>query len=169
MHTLLLFCVGSLIVNQIINTSEIPLVLPGGPLVSEVGYHPRKKIHVIRVVFQDKAMYARTSFRGAKTCKIGKKGMFLVILTNFWMDMTLKLRKRKQKRVFRVYFQLFSYLKNTCLGCVLKILLRGWYPAWNTSGPPGLVLHIPIPSLEWCSDHLSTLLIWIMAIVHLLT
>ena len=49
---------------------------PGGPLVSGVGYHPRKKNHVIRVVFQDKAMYARTSFRGAKTCKIGKKGMF---------------------------------------------------------------------------------------------
>ena len=46
---------------------------PGGPLVFEVGYHPRKKIHVIRVVFQDKAMYAGTSFRGAKTCKIGKK------------------------------------------------------------------------------------------------
>ena len=35
-------------------------------------------------------MYARTSFRGAKTCKIGKKGVFLVILTNFGMDMTDK-------------------------------------------------------------------------------
>ena len=70
---------------------------PGGPLVSEVGYHPRKKIHVIRVVFQDQAMYARTSFRGAKTCKIGKKGMFLVILTNFGMDTTLKLRKTHAK------------------------------------------------------------------------
>ena len=23
-----------------------------------------------------------------------------------------------------------------CLGCVLKVLLRGWYPAWNTSSPP---------------------------------
>ena len=55
----------------------------GGALVFEVGYHPRKKIHVIRVDFQDQAMYACTSFRGAKTCKIGKKGMFLVILTNF--------------------------------------------------------------------------------------
>ena len=70
---------------------------PGGPLVSEVGYHPRKKIHVIRVVFQDQAMYARTSFRGPKTCKIGKKGMFLVILTIFGMDMTLKLRKTHAK------------------------------------------------------------------------
>ena len=55
----------------------------GGALVFEVGYHPRKQIHVIRVVFQDKAMYARTSFRGAKTCKIGKKGVFLAILTSF--------------------------------------------------------------------------------------
>ena len=27
-------------------------------------------------------MYAHTSFRGAKMCKTGKKGMFLVILTN---------------------------------------------------------------------------------------
>ena len=30
--------------------------VPGGPLIFEVGYHPRKKIHVIRVVFQDQAI-----------------------------------------------------------------------------------------------------------------
>ena len=41
-----------------------------------------KKIHVMKVVFQDQAMYARTSFRGAKTCKIGKRGVFLVIMIN---------------------------------------------------------------------------------------
>ena len=41
---------------------------PGGPLVFQGGYHPRKKIHVIRVVFQDQTMYARTSFRVSKTC-----------------------------------------------------------------------------------------------------
>ena len=30
-------------------------------------------------------MYARTSFRGAKTCKIGKKGVFLVgHIDKFW-------------------------------------------------------------------------------------
>ena len=62
-----------------------------------------KKIHVIRVVFQDQAMYARTSFRGAKTCKIGKKGVLLVIGTNFGKDMG-KLRKTHAKCVFRVYF-----------------------------------------------------------------
>ena len=65
----------------------------GGALVFEVGYHPRKKIHVIRVAFQDQAMYARTSFRGAKTCKFGKK----VCLTNFGKDMTDKLRKTHAK------------------------------------------------------------------------
>ena len=41
---------------------------PGGPLVFQGGYHPRKKIHVIRVIFQDQTMYARTSFRVSKTC-----------------------------------------------------------------------------------------------------
>ena len=70
----------------------------GGALVFEVGYHPRKKIHVIRFVFQDQAIYGRTSsFRGAKTCKIGKKGVFLVILTNFGKDMMDKVRKTHTK------------------------------------------------------------------------
>ena len=41
------------------------------------------KIQIIRVVFQDEAMYARTLFRGAKTCKIGKEGVFLAMLTSF--------------------------------------------------------------------------------------
>ena len=49
---------------------------PGGPLVFEVGYHPRKKIHVIRVVFQDQAMYAHTSFRGAKNLQNFKRVCF---------------------------------------------------------------------------------------------
>ena len=40
------------------------------------GYQASPKIHVIRVVFQDQALYARTSFRGAKMCKSGKKGVF---------------------------------------------------------------------------------------------
>ena len=52
-------------------------------------------------------MYTHTSFRGAKMCKIGKKGMFLVILTNFGKDMTHKLRKTIAKTrtgVFKVFF-----------------------------------------------------------------
>ena len=42
------------------------------------GYQACPKIHVIRVIFQDQALYARTSFRDAKKCKIGKNGVFLV-------------------------------------------------------------------------------------------
>ena len=42
-------------------------------------------------------MYVRTSFRGAKTCKIGNKGVFLAILTRFGKDMTDKLRKTHAK------------------------------------------------------------------------
>ena len=49
----------------------------GGTRMSR-GYQAHPKIHIINVAFQDKVMYARTSFRGAKTCKIGKKGVFLV-------------------------------------------------------------------------------------------
>ena len=60
------------------------------------GYQAHPKIHVIRVVFQDQVLYARTLFRGAKTCKIGKKKWFLVILT-FGKDMTDKLRNMRTK------------------------------------------------------------------------
>ena len=56
-------------------------------------YQARPKIHVIRVVFRDQALYACTSFRGAKTCKTGKKGVFLV----FGKNMTGKLRKMHAK------------------------------------------------------------------------
>ena len=76
----------------------------GGALECQGGYQARPKIHVIRVVFPDQALYARTSFRGAKTCKIGKKGVFLVIYTNFGKNMTGKLRKMHAKRIFRVFF-----------------------------------------------------------------
>ena len=49
----------------------------GRALVFKVGYHPRKKkIHVIRVVFQDQAMYARTSFRVQKHAKFEKRVCF---------------------------------------------------------------------------------------------
>ena len=87
-----------------------------GALVFEVEYHPHKKIHIIRVVFQDQAMYVCTLFRGAK---LEKKGMFLVILTNFGKDMMHKLRKIHANTRTQ---GLFSYLKNMHLGCVLKVL-----------------------------------------------
>ena len=85
------------------NEPQDRLIQGGGALVFEVGYHPCKKIHVIRVVFQDQTMYACTSFKGANTCKTGKKGVFLVKVTNFGKDMTDKLQKTIQKRVIRVH------------------------------------------------------------------
>ena len=72
-------------------------IMGGGALAYEVGYHPHKKIHVIRVVCQDQAMHMLTSFRDAKTCKIGGKGVFLVMFTNFGKEMTTKLRKKHTK------------------------------------------------------------------------
>ena len=74
----------------------------GEPLAFEVGYHPRKKkIHVITVVFQDQAMYACTSFGGAKTCETGKKECFFGQSDKFWKGHD---RKRMQKCIFKVYF-----------------------------------------------------------------
>ena len=58
--------------RQIIGEIYTQIIYRGGTRMSR-GYH------VIRVIFQDQALYARTSFRGTKTCKIGKKGVFFVI------------------------------------------------------------------------------------------
>ena len=89
---------------------------PGGPLAFDVRYHL-----VIRIVFQDQAMYARASFRGEKTCKIGKKGCVLVIVTNFGKDLDKLRKKNMQKFVFRVYFIPEKYVFRVCL----KVLLQG--------------------------------------------
>ena len=59
----------------------------GGALVyiwSWISSSLKKKNQVIRVVFQDQAVYARTSFGSAKTCKIGKKGCGFGHIDNFW-------------------------------------------------------------------------------------
>ena len=57
----------------------------------------------------------------AKMCAIGKR-VFLVILTNSVKDMTDKLRKKTHAKTH--IKGIFACLKNTCLGCVLKVLLR---------------------------------------------
>ena len=43
-----------------------------------------KKIHVIRVLFEDQAMYTRTSFRGAKNVQNWKKGCAFGHIDKFW-------------------------------------------------------------------------------------
>ena len=64
-------------------------------------------------------MYARTSFRDAKTCKMGKKGVFLVILTNSGNgnDMTVKLRKTHAKNAYLgSIFTPEKYVLRVCFG-----------------------------------------------------
>ena len=70
-------------------------------------------------------MYMRTLFRGAKTCKIGENGVLLVMFMSFGKEMTKKIRKSIQKRVLFRDLGSILYLDNTCLGCVLKVLLGG--------------------------------------------
>ena len=53
-------------------------------------------------------MDARTSFRGAKTSKIGKKGVF-VMVTNFG-----KIKKKHAKHVFRVFFHVCKISVEVC-------------------------------------------------------
>ena len=75
---------------------------PGGGTRMSRGYQARPKIHVIRVVFQDQALYARTSFRGAKTCKIWKEGCVLGHTDQFWKEHDRQIKK--------------NACKNACLG-----------------------------------------------------
>ena len=64
------------------------------------GYQARPKIHVIRAVFQDQALYARTSFRGAKTCKIGEKGVFFCHIDKFWKGHDGQIKKNACKNAY---------------------------------------------------------------------
>ena len=58
------------------------VTLGGGALVFEVGYHPRK--NVIRVIFQDQAMYVRTSFRSAKNVQNWGERVCFGHIDKFW-------------------------------------------------------------------------------------
>ena len=78
--------------------------------------------HKIRVVFRDQAMQARTLFRGAKPSKIGKKGCAFAHAHKPWEKKKdgRKLSKNHEKNA---YLGCISCLENTCLGCVLTVLL----------------------------------------------
>ena len=75
-HGVWLFCIKNKIQYSVMLDLQVK---PWGALECQGGHQAHQKIQVIRVVFQHQAMYARTSFRGAKMCKTGKKGVFLVI------------------------------------------------------------------------------------------
>ena len=78
-----------------LHQQEKRVIIPGGALVFEVGYHPhKKKNYVIRVVFQEQAMYARTK----NVQNWGENGMFLIIIIDkFWKGHAHKLRKTYAK------------------------------------------------------------------------
>ena len=80
---------------QVIPSGE--LCAGGGALVFQGGYHPHKTKHIISVVSQDQAMYARTLFRGTNTSIIGNKGVFLAMVINFGTTDGGKLRKQHAK------------------------------------------------------------------------
>ena len=109
-------------------TPSTPL---GGHLYLKLDIILVKKIHVIRVVFQDQAMYARTSFRGAKTSKFWKKGVFFGYGHKFWKKRRRQIKKKtckiaylgsifiRGKYVLRVCFEspftrMISSLKYKC-------------------------------------------------------
>ena len=73
---------------------------PGGHLHFKLDIILVKKNYVIRVVFQDWAMYARASFRCKKRAKLEKKGVFLVITTNFLKGQDGQIRENACKNTY---------------------------------------------------------------------
>ena len=75
----------------------------GGPVFGG-GYHLCKKKKIIRVIFQDQAMYTYTLFTGAKSYKIGNKCMYYPIFTNIWKINDVQMKKKHTKHVLRAKF-----------------------------------------------------------------
>ena len=70
-------------------------------------------------------MYARTSFRGCKNMQNWKKKKGSRVfghIDKFWKGNDGQIKKNDYKNTYLGYN---SHLKNTCFGCVLKVLLRG--------------------------------------------
>ena len=114
------------------------------PRECQGGYQDRPKIHVTRVVFQDQAMYPRTSFRGAKTCKIGNVFSHIHCRANFGKDMTGKLRKMKKIKK--------NLCKNAYLGSIFipeKYVIRVLFVSpWTSLIPLGILVDPPPPRID---------------------
>ena len=111
----------------------------GGALVFEVGYHPRKKIHVIRVVFQDQA-YARTLFRGAKMCRIGEKRYVFGHIDIFWKGHDGQIKKNTCKNVYLgSIFIPEKYVFRVCFESSITRMISSLKYKW----PPRLTASIP--------------------------
>ena len=79
------------------------------------------------------------SFRDAKICKIGKKDVFLVTLTNFGKDLTDTLRKMHAKTHIS---GLFSYLKNMCFRVCFENPFMRMISSLKYRWPPGTLFVI---------------------------
>ena len=71
-----------------------------------------------RVVFQDQAVYARTSFRGAKACKIGKKGCVFGHIDKFWKRYDGQIKENACKNAYLGY--IFTPEKYVFIGIFWK-------------------------------------------------
>ena len=103
------------------------------------GYQAQPNIHIIRVVFQDQALYAQTSFRGAKMCKIGgKKGCVFEHIDKFWKGHDGQIKK--------------NACKNAYLGSIFipeKYVIRVLFVCPWTSLIPPLAIRVHPPSLPY--------------------
>ena len=72
------------------------LLNPGGPLECQGGYQARPKIHIIRVVFQDRHCTRVHCLGVQKRAKL-ETGVCFWSIDKFWKDMTDKLRKMHAK------------------------------------------------------------------------
>ena len=109
----------------------------GGHLYLKLDIILVKKNHVIRLVFQDQAMYVRTSFRGVKTGKMGG-GVFLAMVSNFGEDVTDTFSKSTQKRVFiGSVFMPGKYVLCVCFKSPFTRMISSL--KYTSAPPPGFV------------------------------
>ena len=109
-------CVGGWVHLGLLYKQKMSRHSNPGALVFEVGsYHPRKRIHVglIRVVFRDQAMYARTSFGGAKNVHNWKKKKRCVFSHSdtFWERHDGQIKKNSFKNTYLGSI----FIPDTCL------------------------------------------------------
>ena len=102
-------------------------------------------------------MYACTSFRGAKTCKIGKKGVFLVIQRNFGKTAVIwghdrQIKKNSGDMTAVIWGRDRQIKKNACknayLGSIFipeNYVIRVLFVSPWTSLIPPLAIRVPPP------------------------
>ena len=122
--------------DQIVNNA---LLSGGGGHSNVEGYQARPKIHVIRVVFQDQALYARISFRVAKTCKIGKKGCVFGHIDKFWKENGRQIKKNACKNAYLGSFFIPEKY-------VIRVLFKS---PWTILIPPLAIRVPPGLALKW--------------------